>query len=96
MQQIQRNLNIEYYLVCVLALIIILGIQFNINYLPEKRWCLDCNFPVLIIKDGQKLPDLKSQFKIAIFRPSEQLNELLNVEYSMTQFNEDLWIGERK
>lgn len=115
--------------------IIILSIQFNLNYLPEKRWWplkpqnladaseeiissgvnllvttfppetkqlisityyLDRNFPVLLLEDKQTFPDLKSYQKIAVFRPSENLSELLSKDYSLKQFNEELWLGERK
>jgi hypothetical protein len=115
--------------------IITLSIQFNLNYLPEKRWWplkpqnladaseevissganllvtsfppetkqlisisyyLDRNFPVLLLEDRQSCPDLKSYQKIAVFRPSKKLSAFLNNVYSLKQFNEELWIGERK
>lgn len=125
----------RYFARAAIACVFILGIQFNWNYLTEKRWWplkpenlanasaevvssnaeilissaplqtkqfismnyyLGRSFPVIILQDGQNFPEVKAYQKIALFRPSEDLSEHLSSEFSLTQFNEYLWIGEKK
>ena len=60
------------------------------------NYYLDRSFPVLIVPEGLGFIELKGYRKIAVFRPTEDLNNALSREYLLTKFNDELWIGERK